>query len=44
MRELAYGVLIAQSEILLAIALGHLNSVVDIVNGHRVICDIFHAA
>lgn len=40
----SYGVLIAQSEILLPIALSHLDSVIDVVNGHCVICDVLHTS
>lgn len=37
-------ILIAQSEILLSIALGHLNGVVDVVDGHGVIGNVLHTA
>lgn len=41
---MTYGVLVAQSEVLLAVALGDLNSVVDVLDGHGVVGDVLHAA
>ena len=39
-----YGIFIAKSQVLLAVALGHLNGVVDIVNGHSVVGNVLHQA
>lgn len=38
------GVLQAQRQVLLAIALGDFNGIVDIVNNHPVVCDVVHNA
>ena len=39
-----YGELVAESQILLAIALGDFDRIVDIVNGHAVVGDVLHQA
>lgn len=39
-----YGELVAESQILLAIALGHLDRIVDIVNGHAIVGNVLHQA
>lgn len=42
--ERTYGVLIAQSEITLSVALGDFDGVVDVVNGHRIVDDVLHTS
>ena len=39
-----YGELVAECQILLAVALGHFNGIVDIVNGHAVVGNVLHQA
>lgn len=39
-----YGELVAESQILLAIALGHFDRVVDIVNSHAIVGNVLHQA
>ena len=39
-----YGIFIAKSQVLLAVALGHLNGVVDIVDGHSVVGNVLYQA
>jgi hypothetical protein len=39
-----YGIFIAKSQVLLTIALGHLDGVVDIINGHSVVGNVLHQA
>lgn len=41
---MTYGVLITKSKILLSIALSNLNSIVDVINVHRVVGNVLHAA
>lgn len=40
----AHRVLIAKSQVLLAVALGDFNGVVDVVDGHSIVSDVFHQA
>lgn len=40
----AYGVLIAQSEVFLSVALGDFNSIINVVDGHGVVGDVLDAA
>lgn len=41
---MTYGVLVAESEVLLAVALGDLNGIVDVLDGHGVVGDVLHTA
>jgi hypothetical protein len=41
---MTYGVLIAQSEVFLSVALGDFNSVINVLDGHGVVGDVLDAA
>ena len=43
-KAMTYGEFVAQSEVLLAVALGDFNGVVDVLDGHGVVGDVLHAA
>ena len=39
---MTYGVFIAESQVLLSVALRHLDRIVNVVNGHSIVGDVLH--
>jgi hypothetical protein len=42
--RITYGVLIAESEVLLSVALGNLNGIIDVLDGHGVVGNVLDTA